>query len=289
MHPALRDAARSEWGLVAFTTLLPTSIGIVLTATIDGRHLWPAIVAVSVGGIGLLASMGHLARPLRSPYSVRNWRRSWLSREILSAATYWLMALLWMLATWLLPAGALLLALCSLGLGGVLLWVIARSYRIQPRPAWDGPEGIAELVAVLLVVGTLSGLLSLGPAAERWIGWVGAVAVLVGLVLQAWAADHRLARLERLPASAHNVAETVRRCRELRSSSRAVTVLDGLALLGTLAAAAAPTTTRAWFWGVALLAGLVGHLLARLLFYASPEQKRFVAKLRPPTSRHVVG
>jgi DMSO reductase anchor subunit len=273
---------------MAFTTLLPTSIGITLVATIAGGPLWPAVLAVSVGALGLLGSMGHLARPVRSPFSVLNWRQSWLSREILSAAAYWVLALGWMLAGWLLPGMALPLALCALAMGGVLIWVIARSYRMQPRPAWDGPEGVAELVAVLLVAGVPAGMVSLVPVVERWIGWVGVVAVLAGLLLQYWAADHRLRRLAGLPANTYNVAETIRRCQALRATGRVVTVLDGLALLGALVAAAGPRGTQPWFWGVALLAGLAAHLLARALFYAAPVQKRFVAKIRPPISREVV-
>lgn len=292
MHSALREAARSEWGLVAFTTLLPTSIGILLVAALAEQPVWLGVLAVLVGGAGLLGSVGHLARPMRSPLSVLNWRRSWLSREILAAAAYWVLTIGWVLASWLLPA--VIPLLCAIAMGGVLIWVIARAYRVQTRLAWDGPEGVAELTAVALVVGVPAGMVGLalvaqgGSLPEPSVKWFGVGAVSVGLLLQYWATIHRLQRLLRLPANTNGVAQAICRCQELRPSSLIVTALDGIALLGVLTAAIVPSTqetsAQPWLYGVAFLAGLAGHLLARLIFYSAATQKRFAAKIRPPLS-----
>ena len=275
-----------EWPLVGFTTLMPASIGMTLVGTISGQLSKAGIPTVIVGGIGMLASLGHLARPVRSPLSVSNWRQSWVSREIIASCAYWFSAVIWGLAVGE-PIIARLVAACSAVLGLILVYVMARAYQIHSRPAWDGTETLLELYAVVFTVGVPVGMLVLLLGAGDMIVWGGIVAVGIGAALDLWTIVNRPRRLAQLPQQ-RNVVGTLARYRQLFPRNRVVLVLDGIALVFSIASAVSPQAAR-WFWSVVLLAGLVGHIIARAVFYAMPIQTCHAPRLRPPWTRPSVG
>ena len=110
---------------------------------------------------GMLASVAHLARPLRAPRSLAHWKSSWLSREIIVVSAFWALAVLWLAAE--LVAGSMAFPQMEGLLGGfpvafalnalaavagvVLIPVIAKAYRVHGQPAWNGSDTLWELVA----------------------------------------------------------------------------------------------------------------------------------------------
>lgn len=181
MRGKLRRMLAAELPLIAFTTCAPAAVGVTFCALLDATFSltsagqWTAgwrfaALALAFTTIGMLASVLHLARPLRAPRSLSHLASSWLSREILAVSIFWGVLALWLLSS-LMDAGTLplrttdappmrfwpvastALCACSLCLGIVLILVIARAYRVSGQPGWSGPEAIAELFAVALRVG----------------------------------------------------------------------------------------------------------------------------------------
>lgn len=158
----------SELPLIMFTLLVSLSVGVVafsLVAGLLGLFDGPDGGAGSAAGpafsvalvtVGMVASVVHLAKPLRAPTSLRHLSSSWLSREILLVAMYWGVLCVWVFATCALPSAVLLplvLNALAVGLGIALLFVVARAYRVHAQPLWDGPECAMELFAVALGAG----------------------------------------------------------------------------------------------------------------------------------------
>lgn len=78
--PESATSLASEWPLVAFTLLVPSLVG--LMVTVQGRALLSLPVFVGLAALAAAASMLHLGRKLRAWRAVLNLRRSWLSREV---------------------------------------------------------------------------------------------------------------------------------------------------------------------------------------------------------------
>ncbi len=155
MPAAAGEAERSEVPLICFTVFAPAAAGASLFALpLGGGRALAAIVVLMVTA-GMLASIAHLARPLRAPRSLAHLGGSWLSREILVVSAFWALAVLWLVCE-LGGAGAFGGAagaaargfhIAAVVVGVVLLWVIARAYRVHGQPAWDGSDTFWELVA----------------------------------------------------------------------------------------------------------------------------------------------
>lgn len=158
MPAAAGEAERSEVPLICFTVLAPAAAGASLFALpLSGGWALAAVVVLMVTA-GMLASVAHLARPLRAPRSLAHLGGSWLSREILVVSAFWALAVLWLVCE-LGGAGAFGGAagaaargfhIAAVVVGVVLLWVIARAYRVHGQPAWDGSDTFWELVAIAL-------------------------------------------------------------------------------------------------------------------------------------------
>ena len=278
-HPALVEALHSEWGLILFTTLVPIACGIVLIGMLAGSPIEAGITAVVVAGLGLLASVGHLDRPVRAPFSIRHLRTSWLSREILMAVIFFLLTLTWAIVSYLNYESAIYLGIAALIAAIPLFLSMGESYLIWARPAWDGPEIFAEIATVILIAGFPAGELAIASAKPaNWLGWVGVSGVAVGLGLYYWATNHRLHRLASLTSQRHNASESLARCQSLRGSFQVAFSLGVLALIGAIIA----VTTELYIagWATALGCGLVSQLLSRTLFYSLPVQTRYVVPIK---------
>lgn len=175
---------RSEVPLICFTTLSPAAVGASLFALpIGGGVAVAAVVALMVTA-GMLASIAHLARPLRAPRSLAHLGGSWLSREILVVSAFWALAMLWLVCElggfpWSTAARGFHVA--AIVVGAVLLWVIARAYRVHGQPAWDGSDTFWELVAIALGSG---GAVAAAAAAGQGIAGFGGTLplMLLGVV-----------------------------------------------------------------------------------------------------------
>ncbi len=182
---------RSEVPLICFTTLSPAAVGASLFALPIGGGWALAAVVVLMVTAGMLASIAHLARPLRAPRSLAHLGSSWLSREILVVSAFWALAVLWLVCElggfpWSTAARGFHVA--AIVVGVVLLWVIARAYRVHGQPAWDGSDTFWELVAGALGSGgTVAAAVAAG---QGIVGFGGTlplmllgVVALIGLAL----------------------------------------------------------------------------------------------------------
>ena len=191
MPAAAGEAERSEAPLICFTVFAPAAAGASLFALPLGGGWALAAVVVLMVTAGMLASVAHLARPLRAPRSLAHLGSSWLSREILVVSAFWALAALWLVCElggfpWSTAACGFHVA--AIVVGAVLLWVIARAYRVHGQPAWDGSDTFWELVAGALGSG---GTVAAAVAAGQGVAGFGGtlplmllgVVALIGLAL----------------------------------------------------------------------------------------------------------
>lgn len=184
MPAAAGEAERSEAPLICFTVFAPAAAGASLFALPLGGGWALAAVVVLMVTAGMLASIAHLARPLRAPRSLAHLGSSWLSREILVVSAFWALAVLWLVCElggfpWSTAARGFHVAAIVVGI--VLLWAIARAYRVHGQPAWDGSDTFWELVAGALGSG---GAVAAAVAAGQGIAGFGGTLplMLLGVV-----------------------------------------------------------------------------------------------------------
>lgn len=183
---------RDEWALAAFTF-----VAIVLTAwqgaaTLGGPSVRPlAVLALAVAAMGL--SITHLGRPARTWRAALNWRRSWISREVIAFPVFVALALV---AAWTsggslaagrqqaahapvapfdttfavpIPASfALALTMLATASGVTLLVCLDRVYASM-APRGRGRDKAAALASAAFLAGVLSGTawLAFGAGAQR--------------------------------------------------------------------------------------------------------------------------
>ncbi|WP_165171258.1 DmsC/YnfH family molybdoenzyme membrane anchor subunit [Adlercreutzia sp. ZJ242] len=302
MSVVLREERRSELPLIAFTTLVSAAEGVCLCAlagmgvsalvgggAFDLAGLGAlAALAWVLTSIGMAASVAHLAKPLRAPRSLANLRSSWLSREIAAVSAFWALLFAWLaacaLGRTLLAVAANLLAVAA---GAALLVVVALAYRVSPRPAWCGPEGLAELWACALGAGPAASFALAGGGAMPLAASCAFVAVsLGGLAVDVWSHRARRGRLQAIaPRSDERVSLTLARYAQLWPCVwrlwaaegvccvvfAAAVVLAGVGVHGVVVAALA---------AAAAVGQLCVHAQHRNLFYELPVQVRWAARLR---------
>ena len=230
--PPRELSLRSEWTLFAFTSVV---IGLVawLLASLTGGPPVPPSPFLALGAAGLALSTLHLGRKERAWRAALNWRRSWLSREVIAVPFFLALAAAHLLVAPAFPVGAL-----------------------------AGAAGLAAVACVDRVYVAM--------ARERRSRWDDASALLGALFLaavlaaQAWIVC--LAGLARLAA----FADRLRRRRDARGPGAWTLAVArvglGLALPMTVVLAAGPDGLP-----LAVAAGLVGELLDRASFYDSLE------------------
>jgi DMSO reductase iron-sulfur subunit len=84
--PARRARLRTEWSLVLFTLLAAVLVGTFPRASEAGFA--GGVVHAAAGFFALLLAGVHLGRRERAWRAVRNWRHSWLSREIILFSSF---------------------------------------------------------------------------------------------------------------------------------------------------------------------------------------------------------
>ena len=158
--------------LVFFTILSQWSVGIVvclfglfiladaeLVAMVPSPY--PVLLALLLVVLATTASFLHLGSPSNAPKAIRNLTTSWLSREILAIGLFSISLAATLLQTWRSGEAAYatyLLACCTLT-GLLLLWTMARVYRIPTIPAWDSGHTPLGFTLTALCLGTMTCLL----------------------------------------------------------------------------------------------------------------------------------
>lgn len=339
MPAAAGEAERSEAPLICFTVFAPAAAGASLFALPLGGGWALAAVVVLMVTAGMLASVAHLARPLRAPRSLTHLGSSWLSREILAVSAFWALAALWLVfelggavalggdpaADGVGAAGAAAGAAEPAGgfpwtaaarafhgaaavVGTVLLWVIAKAYRVHGQPAWDGSDTFWELVAdalgsggtVAAAVAAGRGIAVGGPlcpgsifgcCSAATLGLVAILAISAACLVMGFAHRRRAIRVAAL-AETEGGPRVRAACDDLAqrgSEPRAYLILDSLAGACALAAFAAAFLLGGDAMGdllaaVALALCAILELAAqasiRNRFYSLAQRVRFAASPR---------
>lgn len=350
MPAAAGEAERSEAPLICFTVFAPAAAGASLFALPLGGGWALAAVVVLMVTAGMLASVAHLARPLRAPRSLAHLGSSWLSREILVVSAFWALAALWLIcelggagafgdtagaaifsgaavagssaaftagsgvadaaaaSVFPLAAAACGFHVATIVVGAVLLWVIARAYRVHGQPAWDGSDTFWELVAgalgsggaVAAAVAAGQGIAVGGPlcpgsifgcCSAATLGLVAILAISAACLVMGFAHRRRAIRVAAL-AETEGGPRVRAACDDLAqrgSEPRAYMVLDSLAGACALAAFAAAFLLGGDAMGdllaaVALALCAILELAAqasiRNRFYSLAQRVRFAASPR---------
>ena len=148
-----------EWPLVLFTVLFQAAAG---AATVD----WVAGLENGPGGPGTrlsvfllaagaaLLSLFHLGRPGRAPRSIGNFRRSWLSREIVLLLAFNAAAAALAADNFLgLRVGGILEPIASMiGLAGV--FAMSKIYTLPAVPDWNSWRTPSAFFSTAFVLGS---------------------------------------------------------------------------------------------------------------------------------------
>lgn len=296
------DQDKSETALILFTLFLPASLGMTLSAFLFGSPLLLVFAVSAAATIGMLASIGHLAKPLRAPYSIIHWKSSWLSREILAVSVYWGLCLAWLL---LAVFGQVLLALLAQGAavlcGFALMAVIGRAYMVHARPAWNGYENILELLSVVFGLGVSAGAFfgslgaheafpssSLPPLFSSHLSppvpfLLCAFLLLLGLVFFTLAQTIRFKRLSKTFAKEglFKTKVDLENHKTHLPEVRTIQALQAIAILAALAATFIPIPLISIaLWLCALVVEAIAQFKARHLFYSLPIQVKHVPRWR---------
>ena len=201
---------RRHWSLVIFTLLVQSAVGSVWCVQaalfwngdrVDLLHLkFQIIAALCLTLAGLAAAMAHLGKPGDSLHAVRNFKSSWLSREIFSVNLFTgFLAVMAALAYihpaalngWLMLVGSLI--------GATALYAMTRVYSLRTVPSWNHAGtplnflGSALLLGGLLCTLILKMLTLLQVVGHGALGLeefrnIAFIAALVGFVLKMLAA-----------------------------------------------------------------------------------------------------
>jgi DMSO reductase anchor subunit len=156
----------NHWSLVMFTLMVQSAVGSVwcVQAALfwDGGlaellHLkFQILAALCLVLTGLAAAMSHLGNPGGSLHAVKNFKSSWLSREIFSVNVFaGFLAVMAVLAqirpgvlnVWVLLGGSLA--------GGTVLYAMTRVYRLRTVPAWNHAGTALTFLGSALLLGGL--------------------------------------------------------------------------------------------------------------------------------------
>jgi Fe-S-cluster-containing dehydrogenase component/DMSO reductase anchor subunit len=195
--PPPKTSLRTEWSLLAFTSVVIGLAAWALAATLGGPALRP-IPFLALGAAALLLSARHLGRPERALRALANVRRSWLSREVAAVPAFLALGVAHAALAPAGSAGGLVVAAA----GGLALVCADRVYAVMARERRSPLDDVAGLSSAAFLAGVLSAQpwLALPAAAVRLLAFAGRirggagtwgaaastlvlVRVLVGLVL----------------------------------------------------------------------------------------------------------
>jgi Fe-S-cluster-containing dehydrogenase component len=192
--PPRKVTLRSEWSLAAFTFTAIVLAAWLLAWAFGGPHPNAWVVA-GLGAGGMMVSAAHLGRPGRAWRAALNWRRSWLSREVLAYGGFMGLATIavaldappW--ARWLSAAAGLACLAC-----------VDQVYAVMAREdatGWDraaattsgvflagvaaGVPAIAVPAGLLRLAGFLARARAQSPARNRELWWLAAARAGAGV------------------------------------------------------------------------------------------------------------
>ena len=157
---------RRHWSLVTFTLLVQSAVGSVWCVQaalfwnggrVDLLHLkFQIIAALCLVLAGLAAAMVHLGKPGDSLHAVKNFKNSWLSREIFSVNLFTGFLSVMVVSAYIHPAvmKGWLMLVGSL-IGGAALYAMTRVYRLRTVPSWNHAGTSLNFLGSALLLGGL--------------------------------------------------------------------------------------------------------------------------------------
>lgn len=161
-HAGHGITARAEWPLVAFTFVAQVLVGVVL-GWAGGGPAMPAPALVAAGVLAMGVSLLHLGRPLRAWRAGLNWRRSWLSREVLAFSAF--LGLAVAALTWPVDQRWRWTAAVT---GLLCLVSIDRVYAVMARDRKPPMDQVSALTAGWLAAALWAGFAWLAAALTAW-------------------------------------------------------------------------------------------------------------------------
>jgi Fe-S-cluster-containing dehydrogenase component len=230
--PESKISPKTEWPLAVFSFIGIALVAWFLSALAGGLRLVPELFGL-LGAAGIGLSIMHLGRKERMWRAILNWRRSWLSREVVA---YSLFIGLGLVSAVFFPGGALA-AWLTAGVGVFLLIAIDSVYTVMARDWSAQLDGQASVLSAAFLVS-----ISLGNAS---------MAIVLGL-LRLYALMDRIQR--------RKAEGGMRGWSDLLSISRAVVGFVGPAVFWMSTGVVSP---------LVILLALLGEFADRLDFYSS--------------------
>ena len=162
-----------EWALPFYTILMQLAVGALLVLWIlrsaAGRQFRadevnsvtrnPLLIISFTVVVAMMSAHLHLSQPLHSFYAVRNFRTSWLSREIVFTVLFFLMlSTLLYFSRFKQEYRRLISTLGWLAviLGLTIIYCMAKIYLLPTQLAWNSPTVIVSFYVTTLLLGTMT-------------------------------------------------------------------------------------------------------------------------------------
>ena len=162
-----------EWALLIFTILGQIAAGSLLvlmivrtyavrTAGVDQTDRFtdgPLYIIVPIMGLALLSSLFHLGSPLNIAKAIPNLGTSWLSREVVIAVSFLIIAGVYTLLQWRKIGGETLRTVIGwiAALVGIFqVYGMAMVYMIRTQPAWNTVATPVNFLTTALLLGVVT-------------------------------------------------------------------------------------------------------------------------------------
>jgi len=162
-----------EFALVAFSILAQMSVGSFIILGVvhlfverragldqaDQMRDRALLAIVPILGLGLLASLLHLGNPLIAYKAVSKVGSSWLSREILFSATFFVVGAAFAFMQWKkisTPTVRNIIEVIAALIGLVLVFIMSQVYQIRTVPAWNTIATPITFFTTTFLLGTLA-------------------------------------------------------------------------------------------------------------------------------------
>jgi Fe-S-cluster-containing dehydrogenase component len=149
--PPRTISLQSDWTLFVFTSLVIVLVAGLAASLFGGPRVAP-MPFMTLGIAGLALSTLHLGRRGRALRAVLNWRRSWLSREVLVVPLFLALSAAHLLLSQSPATGAL-----ALSAGLVALVCTDRVYAVMARETRSRLDDMAAVTSAIVLAGALAG------------------------------------------------------------------------------------------------------------------------------------
>jgi len=162
-----------EWSIIIFTILGQMAAGAMLTLMVVRTYLasrtstqevdamldGPTFIVVPVMGVALLASLTHLNNIVNVVRAVPNLGTSWLSREVVVAVVFVVLAIVYTFMQWRkVSSNAVrtIIGWITALMGVALVYSMSKVYMVRTQPAWNNFATPSSFAVTALLLGALA-------------------------------------------------------------------------------------------------------------------------------------